>query len=104
MADENNNNKNDQLARIKNGMIDLATPEGFQRFFLGTKKNGKMRAVYDVVKDYTVPPKPEKKKKHKKKHKKHSGDTSTYNIYPYIKKAKKHKKKHKKNSSKFWHI
>lgn len=40
--------------------------DGIQQYVLGTKKNGEPRAVYDIIKDYTVP---KKKKKHKKKNK-----------------------------------
>lgn len=76
----------------------LATPEGIQKYLLGTKKNGTPRAVYDVVRDYTKPGKKDKKKS-KKKHKK-DGD-STYEFYLNTKKGKK--KKHKKNI-KYWHI
>lgn len=79
-------------------MAVLATPEGIQKYILGSKKNGQPRAVYDVVKDYT---KPKKKKKGKKKGKKDkSGNTSAYSLYVT---TKKKKKKHKK-AGKHWHI
>lgn len=75
----------------------LATPEGFQKYLLGTKKNGQPRAVYDVVRDYTKP----KKKKKKKKNKKKDNLETTYDIY--LKSSGKKKKK-KKKKDKYWHI
>lgn len=89
----------------KNVIVDnlsvLATPEGFQKYMLGTKKDGSPRAVYDVVKDYTQPKK--KKKKDKKKNKnKEKSTNNTYSFYLDSKKDKKKKKKKKKN--KHWHI
>lgn len=76
-------------------MAVLTTPEGFQKYMLGTKKNGTPRAVYDIVKDYTKP-----KKKKKKKDKKKGDSSSTYAFYLGNKKGKKKKKK--KNDH--WHI
>lgn len=73
----------------------LATPEGIQKYLLGTKKNGSPRAVYDIVKDYCEPPK--KKKKHKKKNK---NSDNTYSFYVNTKNGKKKKKK----KNKHWHI
>lgn len=73
----------------------LTTPEGIQKYILGTKKNGTPRAVYDVVKDYSKFEKKSKKKK-KKKAKKNS---SSYEFYINTKKGKK-----KKNKKKHWHI
>lgn len=75
----------------------LATAEGFQKYILGTKKNGSPRAVYDVVRDYSMP-----KKKKKDKKKKKSDASSTYSFYLNTKKDKKKKKNKKKN--KHWHI
>ena len=72
----------------------LTTPEGIQKYILGTKKNGNPRAVYDVVKDYT-----KMEKKHKKKKKKKNG-SSSYEFYISTKKGKKKKK----NKKKHWHI
>lgn len=76
-------------------MAVLTTPEGFQKYMLGTKKNGTPRAVYDVVKDYTKPKKSKKKKKDKKK----GSSSSTYAFYLGNKKGKKKKKKND-----HWHI
>ncbi len=73
----------------------LATPEGIQKYLLGSKKNGEPRAIYDVVRDYTKP------KKKKKKNKKKKDGASSYKFYVDTKKSKKDKKK-KKN--KHWHI
>ena len=86
MADNQNTTK---------GFEVLGTPEGFQKYILGTKKNGNPRAVYDVVRDY-IPPR--KKSKRKKKSKK-SDNGSLYDLY----RGKKSKKK-KKNKIKYWHI
>lgn len=80
-------------------MAILTSPEGVQRYLLGTKKNGTPRAVYDVVKDYT---KPKKKKKDKKKESS-SSPSSTYAFYLDSKKSSKKKKK-KKGKGKHWHI
>ena len=74
----------------------LTTPEGFQKYLLGYKKNGKPRAVYDIVKDYAEPGK--KKSKKKKKGKKEKIDV--YDIYM----APSYKKKKKKKKEKYWHI
>lgn len=75
---------------VADNLSVIATPEGFQKYILGTKKNGNPRALYDVVKDYT---KPKKKKKKKKK----KNPNSSYDLYLTSKKKKKKKKKH-------WHI
>ena len=85
----------DKKKEVRDAWFDLTTPDGMQKFFLGTKKNGQPRAVYDVVKFYTSP------KKAKKKGKKHSDDTSMYSFYLNTKGGKKKKKKHKKDH---WHI
>ena len=88
----------DKKMEVRNALLDLATPDGMQRFFLGTKKNGQPRAVYDVVKDYTSP-----KKRKKEKHSKHYDDgNSVYSFYLNAKGGKK--KKHKKKKNKHWHI
>lgn len=71
----------------------LTSPDGFQKYILGTKKNGTPRAVYDIVRDYTKP----KKKKKKDKSKKCKKGNSTYGFYLNTKKKKKKHKKH-------WHI
>ena len=94
MSDEKQNNE------LKQALATLATPEGVQRYILGTKKNGSPRAVFDVVKYYTGP----KKKKKKKNKSKDDGDGSMYSFYLGGKTGKKHKKKKKKNKVKYWHI
>ena len=83
----------DKKTEIRDAYLDLATPDGLQKFFLGTKKNGQPRAVYDVVKHYTTPKKEKKRKKDKL-------PDSTYSFYLNAK-SKKKKKKHKKDH---WHI
>lgn len=89
MADKN------EVSVLKQNLEVLATPEGIQKYILGTKKSGYPRAVYDVVKDFTT----KKKKKHNKhkKAKKHA-DGSIYAFYTSNKKKKKHKK------NKVWHF
>ena len=79
----------------------LMTPDGVQKYILGTKKNGSPRAVYDVVKDYTEPKKKKKGKKKGKKKNKVNVPTS-YSFYLSTKSSKKKKKDKKKN--KYWHI
>ena len=89
---------NEVVVKKNNPIVDniamLTEPDNFQKYILGTKKNGQPRALYDVVRDYTVP------KKDKKKKKKHKNDSSIYSLYVTGgKKKKKHKKKNK-----YWHI
>lgn len=74
-------------------LAELTTPEGIQKYFLGTKKNGAPRAAYDIFKDYIKP----KKKKHKK-NKKKKNESNSYSFYLNTKKGKKKKDK------KHWHI
>lgn len=82
----------DKNVFVDNLMV-LTSPEGIQKYIMGTKKNGAPRAVYDIVKDvFDIDTK--KKKKKAKKHKKHS--LSAYDFYVSKKKHKKHKK--------HWHI
>ncbi len=90
MASEKNNGN----VFLEN-MTFILSPENFQKYILGSKKNGQPRAIYDIVKDYTSP-----KKKGKKKKKKNQSDTvsGTYAFYLDTKKKKKGKKK------KHWHI
>ena len=77
-------------------MMVLTSPEGIQKYIMGTKKNGNTRAEYDIVKDvFDI----DSKKKHKKKHKKHSKKHSL-SAYDFYVSKKKGKKKHKKH----WHI
>ena len=80
---------------IKENAKTLLPPEGFQKYILGTKKDGNPRAVYDCIRDYTNPKKDKKKKKHKKN--KNNPETS-YAFYVSTKKKKKKKK------DKHWHI
>lgn len=75
----------------KDNLKKLAEPENIQKYILGTKKNGNPRALYDVIKDYTVP---KKKKKKKKK----------YNPYSAFDVTVSKKKKKKKKKDKYWHI
>ena len=73
----------------------LSQPDNFQKYILGTKRNGQPRAVYDVIKDYT---RPKKKKKKKDKY-------EQPNSYSWMLTAKKKKKKiGKKKKDKYWHI
>lgn len=75
-------------------MMVLASPEGIQKYIMGTKKNGQPRAAYDIIKDiWGIDDKKKKRKKKSKKSKKHS--LSAYDFY-----VSKKKKKHKKH----WHI
>ena len=90
MADET------KTSILKENLQMLAQPDNFQKYFLGTKKNGAPRALYDIVKDYTKPGKGSGKGG-KKKHKNKGKDT-TYAFYLNL---KKHKKKKKKAH---WHI
>lgn len=98
LPEATNNNGGKKNVLVENLSV-LATPEGFQKYMLGTKKNGSPRAVYDVVKDYAQP------KKKKKKDKKKDKDKSTNNTYSfYLDSKKDKKKKKKKKKSKHWHI
>lgn len=102
MSDENKTLDKGTKIFIEN-ITALMTPEGVQKYILGTKKNGTPRAVYDVVKDYTQP----KKKKKKGKNKKKKSDIPTsYSFYVSSSKKKKNKKKNKKkkDKNKHWHI
>ena len=78
---------------LLDNLTELTTPEGIQKYLLGTKKNGTPRAIYDVVRDYTKPKKKKKKKDKKSK-------VTRYEICSTSKKKKKKKKKDKKH----WHI
>jgi hypothetical protein len=96
MADEK------KIDVLKENLTALMSPEGVQKYILGTKKNGTPRAIYDVVKDYTHP------KKKNKKHKKHDSDELPASYSFYLGTTKKNKKKKKKNKKKkkdeHWHI
>lgn len=91
-----NENKKSVFAE---NMATLITPEGIQKYILGSKKNGTPRAIYDIVKDYVNPGKKKKGKGGKKKKKK-ADMTSTYAFYLNSKSGKKKKKK----KNKYWHI
>lgn len=89
-------NKNIFVDNIKT----LSEPDNFQKYVLGTKKNGQPRAIYDIVKDVTNIKKKKKGKKHKKKkHRKNSVPEAQISLYMSSKRRKK-KKKHKKH----WNI
>lgn len=94
MSDE----KKETSVFVENMSI-LTTPEGFQKYVLGTKKNGTPRAVYDVIRDYVEPKGKKGKKKKKDKKKDKHDDASMYGFYLSSKKKKKKKKK-----DKYWHI
>lgn len=75
----------------------LTEPENFQKYIMGTKKNGQPRAVYDIIKELTGIKKEKKKKKGKKK--KHKNKVPDAQISFYRTHKKKKKKKHK-----YWNI
>ena len=90
MSDEK---KNEVLSEVKRA----CTAENFQKYVLGSKKNGQPRAIYDVVRDYVKPP-----KKHKgKKKKKNKTPQSAYEFYVGMNTGKKKKKKKKKKHLKY---
>lgn len=97
MADEIKNTNNNTNVLMEN-LSELMSPEGVQKYILGTKKNGTPRAIYDVVRDYTKP----KKKKKNKKRKKNKDIPVSYSLYLGTKSSKKKKKNKKKD--KYWHI
>lgn len=96
-----NEEKTTVQSQLKENLTVLATPEGIQRYVLGTKKSGQPRAIYDIVRDFVKPKKAKKDKKDKKNGKKKS--TNTYAFYLDTKKAKKKHKKGKKGKD-WWHI
>lgn len=102
MSDEKKTNENSTSVFVEN-MAVLMSPEGVQKYILGSKKNGTPRALYDVVKDYTKPKK-KNKKKNKKKGKKDDMNPTAYSFYLNTKKGKKKNKKKNKKSDKYWHI
>jgi hypothetical protein len=99
-------NTNNTAGKGSNVLLEnlsvLMTPEGVQKYILGTKKNGAPRAVYDVVKDYTEPKKKKKGKKKKGKKKNKVDVPASYSFYLSTKSSKKKKKDKKKD--KHWHI
>ena len=94
MADEKKTNETANV--LKENLTVLMSPDGVQKYILGTKKNGTPRAIYDVVKDYT---KPKKKKKDKNKK-----DELPASYSFYLGTTKKKKKKKKKKKDEHWHI
>lgn len=83
---------------VLNNLSVLATPDGFQKYIMGTKKNGQPRALYDIIKDQTGGKKKKKGKKGKK-------SNSTFDLYMSTSSPKKKKKKKKgKKKNKHWHI
>ena len=79
------------VSKIAEIVTTVLTAENVRTYVLGTKKNGKPRAIYDIIKTET-----DKKKKKKKKKK----QDSTYSLF--LSSKKKKKKKNKKNKDKYW--
>ena len=68
----------------------LLSQDTLQNYILGHKKNGKPRAIYDIIKDFTVGKKDGKRKKKK-------ADKFALYLSP-----PRNKKKKKKKKSKYW--
>lgn len=81
--------KNELVSKLSDVFISALTSENIQVYLLGTKKSGKPRSVYDIVKENT-----------RKKKKKNKNSDSVYSIYRDTKKGKKKKGKRKK--TKHW--
>lgn len=81
--------KNELVSKLSDVFISALTSENIQVYLLGTKKSGKPRSVYDIVKENT-----------RKKKKKTKNSDSVYSIYRDTKKGKKKKGKRKK--TKHW--
>lgn len=81
--------KNELVSKLSDVFISALTSENIQVYLLGTKKSGKPRSVYDIVKENT-----------RKKKKKNKNSDSVYSIYRDTKKGKKKKGKRKK--TKYW--
>ena len=81
--------KNELVSKLSDVFISALTSENIQVYLLGTKKSGKPRSVYDIVKENT-----------RKKKKKNKNSDSVYSIYRDVKKGKKKKGKRKK--TKYW--
>lgn len=81
--------KNELVSKLSDVFISALTSENIQVYLLGTKKSGKPRSVYDIVKENT-----------RKKKKKTKNSDSVYSIYRDTKKGKKKKGKRKK--TKYW--
>ena len=102
MSNEIKNNEKHSI--FVENMATLMSPDGFQKYVLGTKKDGTPRAIYDILKDYN---KPKKKKKKNGKKKKSSDIPTSYSFYLSTTSDKKKKKKNKKKNkdkNKHWHI
>jgi hypothetical protein len=84
---ENLNSKQSIGYKIADIITSVLTTQNIQTYILGTKKSGKPRAIYDIVREETS---------NKKKKKKKIDDV--YSLYHGVKKKKK--KKNKK--SKYW--
>lgn len=94
--------KNEKMETVLSQNIkSLADPDNFQKYILGTKKNGHPRAAFDIVKDIVDMTRGGKKKKKKHKKKKNKERDEYVSSYAEYLQSKKHKKK-KKN--KHWHI
>lgn len=96
---EKENSNNAVLAVVGEKMKELTDFENFQKYVMGTKKNGNPRAAFDIVLEI-MDRRDGGKKKHKKhkKHKNKDKNNSAYSFYLDVKKKKK--KKHGKH----WHI
>ena len=97
MSEEKNEKQETVLSQ---NIKSLADPDNFQKYILGTKKNGHPRAAFDIVKDIVDMTRGGKKKKKHKKKKNKERDEYVSSYAEYLQ-SKKHKKK-KKN--KHWHI
>lgn len=82
--------KNELVSNLSEVLISALTSENLQVYLLGTKKSGKPRSVYDIVKETS-----------RKKKKKDKNSDSVYSIYRDVKKGKKKKGK-KGKKSKHW--
>jgi hypothetical protein len=70
---------------------ELITLDNFQKYVLGYKGNGVPRALYDILRDFSIV--------RKKKKKKHKNSDSIYSFY-----SDKKKKKKKKKNNKHWNF
>ena len=98
MSEEKNEKMETVLSQNIKSLADL---DNFQKYILGTKKNGHPRAAFDIVKDIVDMTRGGKKKKKKHKKKKNKERDEYVSSYAEYLQSKKHKKK-KKN--KHWHI
>ena len=83
--------------RSKNTLVEVlekvVTPENIQKYIFGTKKSGQPRALYDILKDYTVDTKRKKKNKDDE-------DGDPFSVILSV----KNKGKRKKKKSKHWYV